>query len=1390
MLDVRESAILRDRERLKIAGYCLESLKHHGVELGVSLFTDYDGTKGTSLTQTVLNEGEKFISTLAGSRGRRPKPFVILGVLMKHIDALSDGLIPSKLFEAFVAAVKTEHYESRLYVLRLLLERVPHARMNVLKSLLELVHRSLFGFIVTRSNTASIEEDLTLRSLAKMFASRIFRAQGNIDEYNVHSMVLTRTLLREFRYLILKEKQIVFVEKRPKIQIGFGDVDLDTDKGETATYNEPKSTNTSHAATAEQPSAYVGVNSLDNLLHSISQSGRGRSKVLMKESSLPPWLQEHSTDFWQPSVFPPAFQWDPTNEENKETDELRKKKLRRRVKDRLRSLKASDSHEGSSAMTESDSLTSTDEDAAEEGFGDCLERISTRKDDADTEIDDTSDQEEVSIVIRKTSGQAMNASVVSSGHGVIRKQVQKDQRKVTSRAPEALASAVHAAHDKIHGTISALHSALQTERPGQSSNTCDIKHTSSVQGVASATGDMQQLSSTDIQSADYYFENVFTDDPNGSQPHDVAHFTNSERAHMNKVSFVDEDSSLENSDTVRTSPMESVEIPLAVPMGQTVPNLTLEQERHLLELYNNGTLKDALQKIATMSGNAEELSSSDGEASSINQEIETLIKFAAFIKSKKFDQIEKINFEGTVFRNKFTQELLKLMKEIEQSDQENPMTVLKASSKLAQNLIGLTPIKDVSPDQQKAFELLSPGCVAPDAKSNLEAVKAKLDLDRVLGQQTSKDVASPKVNATMSKGASSAPPAPPVPPAPPAPPPPPKGKVGVSLTNAPRPPPPPPPPPPPGFKSAKGAPPLPAPPPPPAPPGFKSSKSSAPPAPPPPPAPPGFKSSGRSSVPPAPPPPPAPPGFKSSIVDPPPAPPLPPAPGAKASGAAPPAPPVPPKMGISAIANAHAWAQKARKKVKMLHWEKLQGGAIGGTVWESANTDDLSLNLENLDQMFAIEEAKAKAKSAAKKPSSVTIIDQKRSLNISIQLAGLRMPFEQIKDALLTMDDEILKTEQLEVISATVPTTKEIKLIMDYSGPKDELATVEQYFMHVMQIPRLQGRVDSLLYKSTAYDTVARIKSDYELLADASRSLKDSSLFVKVLKGVLVIGNHLNTGSYRGSASGFRLDMLLRLKDFKAVDRKTSLLHFVYKELVKSQPRIAELSKELASVKKAAMISIETTSAALDKLKLGLDKVKEEILHTAGILSEEVHSSFHAKMAPFAENMDESLMDVSKLSVDAMNMAKQVTEFYGESYKPDNPIHVLRVVSEFLNIFDNVRDSINADEAAELLRLKLEKARSEQKALKLKLSPKQKPVRMFDKVDAVHAELISKTKKISPIRSGGKSMKKSPTKESPVSPRTKFLALREKKEAGTSPRKKLEGDFAAAGTIHSLSEND
>jgi hypothetical protein len=60
-----------------------------------------------------------------------------------------------------------------------------------------------------------------------------------------------------------------------------------------------------------------------------------------------------------------------------------------------------------------------------------------------------------------------------------------------------------------------------------------------------------------------------------------------------------------------------------------------------------------------------------------------------------------------------------------------------------------------------------------------------------------------------------------------------------------------------------------------------------------------------------------------------------------------------------------------------------------------------ALHLGELDSLFALEDANKKAGAAKaagpKKPVAVSLIDAKRSLNISIQLAGIRMPFKTIK---------------------------------------------------------------------------------------------------------------------------------------------------------------------------------------------------------------------------------------------------------------------------------------------------------------------------------------------------------------------------------------------------------
>ena len=59
--------------------------------------------------------------------------------------------------------------------------------------------------------------------------------------------------------------------------------------------------------------------------------------------------------------------------------------------------------------------------------------------------------------------------------------------------------------------------------------------------------------------------------------------------------------------------------------------------------------------------------------------------------------------------------------------------------------------------------------------------------------------------------------------------------------------------------------------------------------------------------------------------------------------------------------------------------------------------------------------------------------------------------------------------------------------------------------------------------------------------------------FGDVLAAVLAVGNEMNAGTSRGQASGFKLESLLKLADVKGVDRKTSLLHFVLKQMLNAE---------------------------------------------------------------------------------------------------------------------------------------------------------------------------------------------------------------------------------------------
>ena len=140
-----------------------------------------------------------------------------------------------------------------------------------------------------------------------------------------------------------------------------------------------------------------------------------------------------------------------------------------------------------------------------------------------------------------------------------------------------------------------------------------------------------------------------------------------------------------------------------------------------------------------------------------------------------------------------------------------------------------------------------------------------------------------------------------------------------------------------------------------------------------------------------------------------------------------------------------------------------------------AERPPLELDMAALEALFRVMESKA---AAAKKLeasdknaplAAIQLVEHRRAHNICIELAGIRMPFAAIKEALLTLkgaEAEALSVEQLSALARAVPEDSErrdLRLYLKGEHPRHRgvsdpalLGTVERYFLEVMDIPRLK----------------------------------------------------------------------------------------------------------------------------------------------------------------------------------------------------------------------------------------------------------------------------------------------------------------------------------------------
>ncbi|XP_029367824.1 protein diaphanous homolog 1 isoform X1 [Echeneis naucrates] len=535
---------------------------------------------------------------------------------------------------------------------------------------------------------------------------------------------------------------------------------------------------------------------------------------------------------------------------------------------------------------------------------------------------------------------------------------------------------------------------------------------------------------------------------------------------------------------------------------------------------------------------------------------------------------------------------------------------------------------------------------------------------------------------------------------------------------------PPPPPPLPGQNG--GVPPVPPPPPlpahaalsfpqPPVPPPLPSQSS----IPPPPPLP------GMTGPPQPPPPPPLP-----AMPGPPPPPPLPgmePPPPPPAPGL--PGIPPPPPFGMGGwVAPAPPplpFGLKPKKdykpevQLKRANWSRIGAEDLSeSSFWTKAEEDQYENNelFAQLTLAFSSMKITTKAKKEhdggdekkqmqKKKVKEVKILDPKSSQNLSIFLGSFRLPYEEIKNAILEVNEKILSESMVQNLIKQLPTQKQLQDLGEMKDEYDDLAESEQFGVVMSSVKKLMSRLEAIQFKLQFEEQLNNIKPDVVSVTAACEELRQSQTFSKLLKIILVVGNFMNSGSRNGKAFGFPVSYLCKLRDTKSTDLKQTLLHFIADICQKQHPDVMSFPDDLIHVEKASRVSAETLQKNLELMGRQMKQLQQDLERFPPPQSDKDH--FVEKMSSFVISACEQY---EKLDLMHKNMEKQYADL-GEYFVFD-PRKIS--VEEFfgdLNTFKNmfmqaVKDNQKRKEAEEKIkRAKLAREKAEkEKEEKLKRS--------------------------------------------------------------------------------------
>ncbi|XP_051500628.1 disheveled-associated activator of morphogenesis 1-like isoform X1 [Myxocyprinus asiaticus] len=450
---------------------------------------------------------------------------------------------------------------------------------------------------------------------------------------------------------------------------------------------------------------------------------------------------------------------------------------------------------------------------------------------------------------------------------------------------------------------------------------------------------------------------------------------------------------------------------------------------------------------------------------------------------------------------------------------------------------------------------------------------------------------------------------------------------------------------------------------------------------------------GGPLLPPPPPPPggmmpPPPPPQGSAMMPPPPPPPPPggppPPPGCPPFGGAPPPPgaPVGPSLKKKNI-------PQPSNPLKSFNWAKLSESKLEGTVW--ADVDDCRvfkiLDLADIEKTFSayqrqqdffmVNNSKQKETEddalSSKKVKELSVIDGRRAQNCNILLSRLKLSNEEIKRAILTMDEqEDLPKDMLEQMQKFVPEKSDVDLLEEHKHELDRMAKADRFLYEMSRINHYQQRLQSLYFKKKFAERIAEIKPKVEALSKASKEVLQSRNLKQLLEVVLAFGNYMNKGQ-RGNAYGFKISSLNKIADTKSsIDKNVTLLHYLITILEKKYSKVMLFQEELQNVPEAAKVNMTELEKEINNLRCGLKNVDNELEYQRN-RPQEYGDKFVSVVSQFITVASFSFSDVEDSLNEAKELFLKTVKHFGEDSNKMQPDEFFGIFDQFLQSFAEAR---------------------------------------------------------------------------------------------------------------------